>query len=136
MLGKRLNLFHFHPSAPRAVFWMPRGTVLYNTLLGFERALQRRDFLEVKTPLMYNKALWETPDLVHAPDRHDAAEGPLRWLARDLVRRPRAAARESEPRKEAREEGFDGPSRSRGVVACHRTFPRERLGSHRPTRSL
>ncbi|WP_420634365.1 threonine--tRNA ligase [Candidatus Palauibacter sp.] len=60
LLGKRLDLFHFHPSAPGAVFWTPRGTALYNTLLGFERLLQRRDFLEVKTPLLYNKALWET----------------------------------------------------------------------------
>jgi len=60
VLGKRLDLFEFHPSAPGAAFWTPRGTVLYNTLLKFERELQEHDFLEVKTPLMYNKSLWET----------------------------------------------------------------------------
>ena len=60
VLGKRLDLFEFHPSAPGAAFWTPRGTVLYNALLKFERELQKRDFLEVKTPLMYNKTLWET----------------------------------------------------------------------------
>ena len=60
VLGKRLDLFHFHPSAPGAAFWTPRGTVLYNALVAFERDLQREDFLEVKTPLMYDKALWET----------------------------------------------------------------------------
>ena len=60
VLGKRLDLFEFHPSAPGAAFWTPRGTVLYNALLKFERELQERDFLEVKTPLMYNKSLWET----------------------------------------------------------------------------
>ena len=60
VLGKRLDLFEFHPSAPGAAFWTARGTVLYNALLKFERELQERDFLEVKTPLMYNKSLWET----------------------------------------------------------------------------
>jgi len=60
VLGKRLDLFEFHPSAPGAAFWTPRGTVLYNALLRFERELQERDFLEVKTPLMYDKSLWET----------------------------------------------------------------------------
>ena len=60
VLGKRLDLFEFHSSAPGAAFWTPRGTVLYNTLLKFERELQERDFLEVKTPLMYTKSLWET----------------------------------------------------------------------------
>ncbi|WP_419859281.1 threonine--tRNA ligase [Candidatus Palauibacter irciniicola] len=60
VLGKRLDLFRFHPSAPGAAFWTPRGTVLYNELLAFERALQKDDFLEVMTPLMYNKSLWET----------------------------------------------------------------------------
>ena len=60
LLGKRLDLFEFHQSAPGAAFWTPRGTVLYNTLLKFERELQERDFLEVKTPLMYDKSLWET----------------------------------------------------------------------------
>ncbi len=60
LLGKRLDLFRFHPSAPGAPFWTPRGTILYNTLIGFTRELQRNDFQEVKTPLMYNRTLWET----------------------------------------------------------------------------
>ena len=60
VVGKRLDLFRFHPSAPGAAFWTPRGTILYNELLAFERALQKDDFLEVMTPLMYNKSLWET----------------------------------------------------------------------------
>ena len=60
VVGKRLDLFRFHPSAPGAAFWTPRGTILYNELLAFERGLQKDDFLEVMTPLMYNKSLWET----------------------------------------------------------------------------
>jgi threonyl-tRNA synthetase len=58
-LGKELDLFQFHPVAPGAAFWTPRGTTLYNTLERFVRERQRDDFLEVKTPLLYTKRLWE-----------------------------------------------------------------------------
>ena len=59
VVGKQLDLFHFFPVAPGAPFWTPRGTTLYNTLVDFVRERQREQFLEVKTPLMYHKALWE-----------------------------------------------------------------------------
>jgi threonyl-tRNA synthetase len=59
VLGKQLDLFQFHAVSPGAPFWTPRGTVMYNTLVDFVRERQRRDFLEVKTPLIYTKALWE-----------------------------------------------------------------------------
>ena len=58
-LGKELDLFQFHPVSPGAAFWTPRGTVIYDTLERFVRERQRQDFLEVKTPLLYTKALWE-----------------------------------------------------------------------------
>jgi threonyl-tRNA synthetase len=59
-LGKELDLFHFHPFAPGAAFWTPKGTTLYNTLSENMRNLTRDNgYLEVKTPLMFNKGLWE-----------------------------------------------------------------------------
>lgn len=58
-LGRELDLFHFHPVSPGAAFWTPRGTTMYNTLEAFVRRRQREDFLEVKTPLLYTKQLWE-----------------------------------------------------------------------------
>lgn len=58
-LGKELDLFQFHPVAPGAAFWTPRGTAIYNALEDFVRGRQREDFLEVRTPLMYTKQLWE-----------------------------------------------------------------------------
>ncbi len=58
-LGRELDLFEFHPISPGAAFWTPRGTTLYNTLEAFVRERQREDFLEVKTPLLYTKHLWE-----------------------------------------------------------------------------
>ena len=59
VVGKQLDLFMLHPYAPGAVFWTERGTMLFNTLLGFLRELHRDDYREVMTPLMYNKALWQ-----------------------------------------------------------------------------
>ncbi len=59
-LGKELDLFQFHPFAPGAAFWTPKGTTLYNTLAQNMRDLTSANgYLEVKTPLMYNKGLWE-----------------------------------------------------------------------------
>jgi len=58
-LGRELDLFQFFSVSPGAAFWTPRGTTLYNTLERFVRERQRSDFLEVKTPLLYTKALWE-----------------------------------------------------------------------------
>ena len=58
-LGRELDLFMFHPFAPGAPFWTDRGTTLYNLLNAFMRDLQRSGYQEIKTPLLYNKGLWE-----------------------------------------------------------------------------
>ncbi|HJU90924.1 MAG TPA: threonine--tRNA ligase [Gemmatimonadaceae bacterium] len=60
VVGRALDLFMFHPASPGAPFWTERGTTLYNALTEFVRERQRDDFLEIKTPLLYNKSLWET----------------------------------------------------------------------------
>ncbi len=60
VVGKQLDLFMFHPYAPGAAFWTERGTLLYNALVDYVRELQRVDYQEIKTPLLYNKGLWET----------------------------------------------------------------------------
>ncbi len=58
-LGRELDLFHFHPVAPGAAFWTPRGTVVYQTLSDWMRRLTREDgYVEIKTPLIFNKQLW------------------------------------------------------------------------------
>jgi threonyl-tRNA synthetase len=59
-LGKELDLFHFHPFAPGAAFWTPKGTTLYQTLSQSMRELALDNgYVEIKTPLLYNKGLWE-----------------------------------------------------------------------------
>ena len=58
-LGKELDLFQFHSVSPGAAFWTPRGTALYTALVDFVQERQREAFQEIKTPLLYTKALWE-----------------------------------------------------------------------------
>ena len=59
VLGRQLDLFQFHPIAPGAPFWTPRGTTLYNTLVDFVRERQADAFQEIRTPLLFNSKLWE-----------------------------------------------------------------------------
>jgi threonyl-tRNA synthetase len=60
-VGKETGLFTFHQWAPGAAFWLGKGTTLYNTLANYMRdVLFPAGYAEVKTPLVYNKALWET----------------------------------------------------------------------------
>jgi threonyl-tRNA synthetase len=60
-VGKELGLFTMHPWAPGATFWLPKGTLLYNTLGNYMRdVLIPAGYQEVKAPIIFNKALWET----------------------------------------------------------------------------
>jgi len=60
-VGRETGLFTFHPWAPGAAFWLAKGTTLYNTLADYMReVLFPAGYSEVKTPLIFNKALWET----------------------------------------------------------------------------
>ncbi|HUL04022.1 MAG TPA: threonine--tRNA ligase [Gemmatimonadales bacterium] len=58
-VGRELDLFMFHHWAPGAPFWTSRGTTMINELNGYLRLLQRDGYQEIKTPLLYNKGLWE-----------------------------------------------------------------------------
>jgi len=59
-LGKDLDLFAFHPAAPGAVFWTSKGTSIYTTLsTAMRRLCLSNGYEEIKTPLLYNKSLWE-----------------------------------------------------------------------------
>jgi threonyl-tRNA synthetase len=59
-IGREQKLFMFHPWAPGATFWLANGTMLYHTLADYMREkLYPAGYVEVKTPLLFNKALWE-----------------------------------------------------------------------------
>jgi threonyl-tRNA synthetase len=59
-LGKELDLFAFHPAAPGAVFWTAGGTTIFTQLsYAMRRMCLANGYVEIKTPLLYNKVLWE-----------------------------------------------------------------------------
>jgi threonyl-tRNA synthetase len=58
-IGREMDLFSFHPEAPGAVFWHPKGMVLWNVLQEFLReGLARRGYGEVSTPMVLTDELW------------------------------------------------------------------------------
>ncbi len=59
-LGPHLGLFHLQPEAPGMVFWHARGWTLYRLVLEHIRArLEKHAYLEVHTPQILDRALWE-----------------------------------------------------------------------------
>jgi threonyl-tRNA synthetase len=60
-LGPAMGLFAFHEYAPGSPFWLPAGTIVYNVLEeAMRRLVNKNGYQEVKTPLLFNKRLWET----------------------------------------------------------------------------
>ena len=60
-LGTQLDLFHLSDHAPGMPFWHPKGMVIWNALEDLRRRENaKRDYVEVKTPLMYDVDTWKT----------------------------------------------------------------------------
>ena len=60
-LGQQLDLFHFDERSPGSPFWHPKGMAIFNALEDVRRSENaRRGYAEVRTPLVYDKALWVT----------------------------------------------------------------------------
>ncbi|MFN7402142.1 MAG: threonine--tRNA ligase [Alphaproteobacteria bacterium] len=60
-LGRELDLFHLQEEAVGQVFWHAKGWTLYRELEGYiRRQLQRHGYIEVKTPILVERTLWET----------------------------------------------------------------------------
>ncbi len=60
-LGTQLDLFHLEEASPGSPFWHPKGMVIWNALEDLRRRENhRRGYVEVKTPLIFDKSLWET----------------------------------------------------------------------------
>ena len=60
-LGPQLGLFTFSEVAPGSAFWLPAGTRVYNELVKLSREMgEPRGYTEVKTPQLYDSALWKT----------------------------------------------------------------------------
>ena len=59
-LGREMDLFHFQEEAPGAVFWHDKGWTLFRQLIDYMRRRQQDwGYLEVNSPDMMDKGLWE-----------------------------------------------------------------------------
>jgi threonyl-tRNA synthetase len=60
-LGTELDLFHMDDASPGSPFWHPKGMVVWNVLEDLRRRENlKRGYVEVKTPVIFDKTLWET----------------------------------------------------------------------------
>ena len=58
-LGKQLDLFSFHEEGPGFPFFHPKGMVLRNQLMEYERQLFKEfGYVEIMTPVILSKKLW------------------------------------------------------------------------------
>ena len=59
-LGKELGLFMLRDEGPGFPFFLPKGMVLRNNLIDYWRQVHKRyGYVEVSTPMMMNRGLWE-----------------------------------------------------------------------------
>ena len=59
-IGKEMGLFHIQEEAVGQVFWHDKGWTIYRTLENYiRRKLQRDGYIEVKTPILVDRVLWE-----------------------------------------------------------------------------
>ena len=59
-IGKDMELFHMQEEAPGMVFWHPNGWKIYQVLQNYmQKELEKSGYVEVKTPQVVDKKLWE-----------------------------------------------------------------------------
>lgn len=60
-LGKELGIFTIFEEGPGLPVFLPKGMMLKNLLIDYWRKIHRREaYVEVSTPIMLNRSLWET----------------------------------------------------------------------------
>ncbi len=59
-IGREMDLFHIQEEAVGSVFWHPKGWTLYRAVEAYmRRKLDAAGYVEVKTPQLIDRALWE-----------------------------------------------------------------------------
>ena len=70
-LGRQLDLLHFQEEAPGSVFWHAKGWTLFQKLLEYMRRRQdEAGYIEVNTPDVMDRSLWETSGHWHNYREH------------------------------------------------------------------
>ena len=59
-IGRELDLFSFHEYSPGAIFWHPKGWLIYRLLVDFIRKkTEEEGYLEISTPVMVKSQLFK-----------------------------------------------------------------------------
>ena len=59
-LGREMDLFHFQEEAAGSAFWHPKGRILWLQIEAYmRRRLEAAGYVEVKTPQLIDRSLWE-----------------------------------------------------------------------------
>src|SRR3989304_7601502 len=59
-IGRELDLFSFHEYAPGAIFWHPKGWLIYRTLVDYIREkTEEENYMEISTPVMIKNQLFK-----------------------------------------------------------------------------
>jgi threonyl-tRNA synthetase len=124
-LGRELDLFHQQEEAVGSVFWHPKGWTLYRTIERYMRErLEADGNVEVKTPQLIDRALWEASGHWEKFRQHmftvrDEDEGHERILALKPMNCPGAVQIFRQGLKSYR----DLPLRLAEFGSCHRNEP-------------
>ena len=60
-LGKELDLFFFDETAPGMAYWLPKGFILFNSLVDYWRSLHKKaGYHEFSAPQLNSSVLWKT----------------------------------------------------------------------------
>ncbi len=60
IIGREMDLFSFHDSAPGMVFFHNNGLIVWNELIKFWREIHlKADYQEIRTPQILDKKLWQ-----------------------------------------------------------------------------
>jgi threonyl-tRNA synthetase len=120
-LGREMGLFHQQEEATGSVFWHPKGWTLYRVLERYmRRRLEDAGYVEVKTPQLIDRALWEASG--HWEKFHEhmfIAESEARMLAVKPMNCPAHVQIFKQGIKSYR----DLPLRIAEFGSCHRNEP-------------
>ncbi len=59
ILGPKLDLFSIKEFAPGIPFLHPKGMIIWNYLVDFWREVHEQDYVEIKTPQLMSRELWQ-----------------------------------------------------------------------------
>ena len=136
-LGREMELFHFQEEAAGSVFWHPKGWTLYRLLQDYMRAqLEAAGYVEVRTPQLYDRTLWESPGTGRSSASTCSPRSPRTSAGAeaDELSRPRAdlpAGHQELPRSAAADGGVRLMPSQRAVGRAARADAGARLHSGR-----